>query len=335
MRPRISVAFVLLLASTAVFLPGCGQSSQTLSATATEQSTRPPLQRIYTDVAFFSPNLGLISGWEGTILKSTDMGLSWKPVRTSQTADLNSVVFINRRTVVAVGSAGNIVRSTDGGSSWKPVKSPTDNTLNKVAWSGGGAAVAVGWSGTVIRTTDRGLTWTELNAPTDPHDVLNDISFSDNIGLIVATSGHVYKSTDGGASWTMIAVPGSKHLFTVAAIDPNTALVAGEAGTIMKTYDGGKNWMTESNTIEANDIKDDILSMRAINSQNLVAVTWSGSVLRSPDGGTNWTVISSVSGRSLRSIGFPTLTDAVAVGDGQTIIDSNNAGYSWKKISGN
>ena len=117
-------------------------------------------------------------GAQGTLLSSTDNGVTWKAIASNTTNDLRSAVAQTSRvttngsttisyTVVAVGDKGTVLRSTDGGYTWAAQTSGTTANLLAVSQSSSqttGSAtnnqlVAVGSSGTVIRSTD-GATWT-------------------------------------------------------------------------------------------------------------------------------------------------------------------------------
>ena len=54
----------------------------------------------------------------GTILASTDGGVSWKTQSSGTKARLSSIQFLDPRQGWAVGDSGTILASTDGGVSW-------------------------------------------------------------------------------------------------------------------------------------------------------------------------------------------------------------------------
>ena len=61
----------------------------------------------------------------GTILASTDGGVSWKTQSSGTKAGLSSIQFLDPRQGWAVGDSGTILASTDGGVSWKTQSSGT------------------------------------------------------------------------------------------------------------------------------------------------------------------------------------------------------------------
>jgi photosystem II stability/assembly factor-like uncharacterized protein len=108
------------------------------------------------------------AGFDGTILRSTDGGRTWRRQPSSTSDILDGVACPRPSTCVAVGMMGTIVRSTNGGSIWSRQPSGTTNNylnnfLGAVACPSPSTCVAVGGStrrsGTILRSTDGGRTW--------------------------------------------------------------------------------------------------------------------------------------------------------------------------------
>lgn len=71
-------------------------------------------------------------GATGTILKTSNGGLSWEILPSGSTSYLMSVFFTNTNTGIAVGREGTILRTTNGGASWNAVASGTSGQLNSI-----------------------------------------------------------------------------------------------------------------------------------------------------------------------------------------------------------
>lgn len=321
-------------------LPGVAPTP-TIPADAPPPPT-PSWQRIYTDVAFFGKGLGLISGWNGTILRSTDAGETWSPVKIPVTADLYSVTCLDANTALAVGGGGNILRSTDAGETWVKIDSPTGETLNSVASTGGGGAVAVGWRGAIIGTQDGGKTWTPLFADRgDPSLNFQSVSFAPGgMGMAVSSTGSVYKSADA-INWQPVTLPTTdQKLYSVDVLDNQNAFLAGNVdqdkvfvygGTtvLLKTPDGGKTW-----GYGPRNLNPSLLTIKYVGPQALVAAGWDGAILRTNDGGNSWAPTVSHTTGAIRSIAIMTANNLFAVGDGETILHSLDGGLTWQKIRG-
>lgn len=73
---------------------------------------------VLTDLFFYDPSVGWISGDSGQILQTTDGGKLWIPRFTRTDATLRALFFINDRTGWAVGDNGTILYTVDGGIFW-------------------------------------------------------------------------------------------------------------------------------------------------------------------------------------------------------------------------
>ncbi|MHB8792983.1 MAG: WD40/YVTN/BNR-like repeat-containing protein [Thermoleophilia bacterium] len=343
MRQKALLFLACLALLGALATTGCvpGESPTPTIPADTPEPEQPSWLRIYTDVAFSGPSLGLISGWRGNIMRSDDGGQTWSKVQVPTEADLNSIAILDAKTAVAVGSSGNILRSVDGGLTWEKATSPTSDTLNAVAPISGGSAVAVGWHGTIIKTTDGGKTWASSSPSNDRSLNFESVDFTpDGTGMAVSSTGQVYKTTNS-ADWQQLTLPDADiKLFTVDLYDPYTALTAGNIEmeksfafggktVILKTADGGQHW-----EFGPRNQNVDLLAIHFIDSQNAVTTGWDGMVFLTGDSGQTWAPSVSHTKQALRAIAIVDTGTIIAVGDGQTIIRSKDGGFTWEKIEG-
>ncbi len=342
MRRRIIFALACAAMMVLMIAPACvpGESpTPTVPADAPEPP-RPSWLRMYTDIDFNGPSLGLISGWHGKILRSVDTGQHWTEMTLSTTADLNGIAVLDATAAVAVGSGGNILRSTDSGLSWTKVESPTTETLTGVAGYSGGV-VAVGWHGTIIRSVDGGKTWSKQPVSVDPSVNFEAVDFTPGgTGMTVSSTGQVFKAV-GGTGWRVVTLPSTdQKLFAVDLFDDENALLAGNVEeeksflyggktVILKTEDGGGVWGYGPRNINL-----DLLADRFVDRRNAVAAGWEGAIIRTDDGGSNWSPMVSPTTEAIRALAMADATTIVAVGDGETIIQSRNGGYTWEKLRG-
>jgi len=98
----------------------------------------------------------------GTVLTTTNGGVTWKAQYSSNTAPLLNVAFANAHDGWAVGKGGNILATTDGGATWTKQTSGTNGDLSGLAAASTGGAWAVGDSGTVLHTSGGSLVTTKL-----------------------------------------------------------------------------------------------------------------------------------------------------------------------------
>jgi photosystem II stability/assembly factor-like uncharacterized protein len=97
-------------------------------------------------------------GDAGTILTSTDNGITWLKKVSGVIIPLNRITYGNN-TFVAVGDYGTVLTSTDNGNTWTKRLSETTIDLNEVAFANN-TFVTVGTSGKIFTSNDNGVTWT-------------------------------------------------------------------------------------------------------------------------------------------------------------------------------
>ncbi len=89
--------------------------------------------RELTDVCFIDQNTGWISGWTGTILKTTDSGQNWNALpNVPPNNAYYSLIFTDAMNGWATGYSGKIIHTTDGGESWTSQTSPVSTDLYNV-----------------------------------------------------------------------------------------------------------------------------------------------------------------------------------------------------------
>jgi photosystem II stability/assembly factor-like uncharacterized protein len=80
-------------------------------------------------VHFSNDLIGMAVGEDGTIIRTTDRGLSWIRKKSQTLNDLMNVFLIDENNCVVIGYNGTILRSTNGGESWTSQPSSTNQTL--------------------------------------------------------------------------------------------------------------------------------------------------------------------------------------------------------------
>mgnify|MGYP001401715933 CR=1 FL=1 len=175
----------------------------------------PATQTLY-DVDFVDDTLVFVvnntGDTAGTVLKSTDAGLSWTKNKIKISATAND----HRLYAISMFDANN-------------------------GW-------VVNYTPKPYRTTDGGLTWTEQALSDGFTGFLYDVhAVSANIAWCVGSSGRVYRTVDGGTNWVLTATPAGTTAFqTVYAHDSNTVMIAGGSGVVLQTRDAGVTWTLEN-----------------------------------------------------------------------------------------
>lgn len=204
------------------------------------------------DVFFTDINKGIVVGYDGTIIRTTNGGTNWISLNSGVTEDLRSVSFGDANTGIIVGEEC-ILRSSNGGSSWIIIGSGTGISYSSVSLANINYGTLVGWdlynyAGVRQRTTDGGFSWIGTGSPSNIyHEVTMIDSISGTIVGVAATSGGGGKiwRTINGTDWISQISGTGNSLRGVSFIDANSGWAVGLNGTILRTTNGGATFIEE------------------------------------------------------------------------------------------
>lgn len=185
-------------------------------------------------------------GERGTILTSTDGGLSWQTsqVAGGHDATLTAVTALAPGLLVAVGHDGWILRSTDGGRQWQEMH--YDAELGEPllgVWSiDGQHVVAYGSYGKYLESSDARLHWNAREMPGDGAHFNGLDGGADGRQMLVGEQGLVLRSSDGGQQWQSLTPFYNGSLFGVVRLSAERWLAYGMRGHVFVTSDFGDNW---------------------------------------------------------------------------------------------
>jgi photosystem II stability/assembly factor-like uncharacterized protein len=274
--------------------------------------------------------VGFVVGDAGTIVKTTDAGMTWSPLTSGTTNALHDVYFFDATQGVAVGEQGLILRTTDGGGGWQNVTSGVTDTLRSVSFSGVNG-ISGGDSQTILYSTDAGASWQISQSGFFGGGFSGAQMLSATVSF-VGGQNSIFQSllgasTDGGASWAFQAFYFDKNEgggTDVFFFDQNTGVVSGTVfdgrGAIARTTDAGVSWSTLffDQAIQGIDFPQPTSGF---------AVGAGGRISHSTDAGITWTDQTSGTSANLNDVSFA--SDAlrgIAVGDSGTILWTANGG---------
>jgi len=296
-------------------------------------------QRLYHDlfsVSFPTERDGWACGRMGTILHTMDGGKTWVRQASGTDYSLSSIFFVDQRLGWAVGDEGTIIHTGNGGGTWEKQKSPVPFALMHVHF----VTPLKGWIVTekthILSTDDGGKIW-KIQFKDEDY-ILKAISFCDSLhGWSVGEYGYIYHTKDGGATWKKQAgyfgisertgeAVGEAYLFSVKAVDPQTAWAVGIDGTVIKTLNGGKSWQE----VVTGAPRTQLFCVAADRADRIL-IAGNGVFLSSIDGGRTWQrpVFSpSINYGWLYGLAPRGSSGFVAVGwEGAIYIESSNAWY--------
>ncbi|RFS18281.1 YCF48-related protein [Emticicia sp. C21] len=282
-----------------------------------------PQGNTLTDVFLLNQNHGWAVGMYGTVVKTTDGGLTWSVLNNTISIHLNAVHFINESTGIIVGS-NKIYRTTNGGVNWVEIYSPSGESLVDVFFVNSTTGWISGGYGTLLKTTNGGVSWSSVQ--TNSYNGLSKIHFAnENEGIIMLHPGRIIKTVDGGNTWETKLVRENTSFFHSEFINAHTGWVSFGGGGMARTNDAGNNWMF----LEVHPSYQ-VTSFHFSDSQNGIAFLEYGAAGKTTDGGNTWSFF-----RPTYSIGDYFAFNGnrgVSVGyDGRICLSIDN-GNNWQTI---
>jgi photosystem II stability/assembly factor-like uncharacterized protein len=274
--------------------------------------------------------VGFVVGDSGTILKTTDAGMTWSPLTSGTTNALHGVYFFDATQGVAVGEQGLILRTTDSGTGWQGVNSGVTDTLRSVSFSGVNG-ISAGDSQDILYSTDSGSSWQIGQSGFFGPPLLGAHMLSSTAGFVTGQNAvfqpWIGNTTDGGANWAFQPFyfdnneGGGTDVFF---FDPNTGVVSGTVfdgrGAIARTTNGGMDWSTLF-------FDQFIQALNFPQAASGFAAGWGGRISHSTDAGITWTDQTSGTSSNLNDVSFAgDALRGIAVGDGGTILWTANGG---------
>lgn len=331
--------------STTILAKGGGATSNPIVVTVIPAfgwvDETPSISLLDLHGVYFVDRLhGWAVGDQGTILSTSNAGLTWQAEPSGSTGyTLNAVFFPTGTHGFVVGSAGRILESTDGGRTWtaRAGIATGGSGLNDVTFVNDKTGFIVGNSGVVLKTADAGANWTRILPSVTDKDLLSvSATFQpgpDTTAWAVGAGGTSIDSEDGGASWEVVATPFVSDARGVTRTSQNQAFVVAIGNYTASTVPSpaGPEW---------------VLAPTPANFTNFYGVSWptsvqliavgentggSPNVLRSIDQGTTWITQSLpssavLSNHGLRDVWFTDHDHGWAVGKSGVIVHTATGG---------
>jgi len=104
-----------------------------------------------------------LAGERGTLLRSDDVGETWKRIAAPYDGSFFGVLPLDRHTLIAHGLRGHIYLSADDGASWRMIPTPEPGLLATGLRLKGSPLVFAGQARTLIVSRDHGQSFTALD----------------------------------------------------------------------------------------------------------------------------------------------------------------------------
>ncbi len=338
-----------LNATTGIVVGDRGFIGRTTNGGATFDSVGngliPVAQRAQS-VWFADANTGYVaagtgSGFNGTIVKTTDGGLNWTSIYTTTTTTVQAVSGTSAQTAYAVLADGSVIKTTDGGTTWS---TPTPNTVGifmyGISFLDSATGFVVGSQAGMSKTTNAGATWAPITSPQIDWAYYQMKIVSPTEIYAVGAPDFLYKSTNLGTSWTalpIMPVAGPSETFIWYSLDKQGSVLtlAGDFGIIAKSTDGGSTW-SSNNVLLTSQLRFDIQVVPG--TKNVVAVgRQSGngmkSVFYSSNSGDSWTTIDIGVTSDLQAVSMVNAQIGYACGTNSQVVKTTNGGLTWAAVT--
>lgn len=263
------------------------------------------------------------SGANGTVLRTTDGGRSWRslPVAGAETLDFRDVDAISDRVAYALsigaGESSRIYKTADGGAQWTLQFANTDPKVFLDAMAFRNEANGFAFSDSVdghfviLTTADGGRTWARVSGDRLPPALPGEGAFAasgTNVAVfgrdrvwIGTSASRVLRSADNGRTWSVATTPlatgPATGIFSIAFRDAQHGVVVGgnyreelqAVDNVAVTSDGGATWtLVKENGVSG--FRSVVAWMPGAGDRSMISLGPSGADWSS-DAGHSWTAM--------------------------------------------
>lgn len=287
-------------------------------------------------VSAVSDQICWVAGASGTVLRTTNAGVSWLNSTGNISASFTGVNIwgVDGLTALVAGTIGSnafVYRTSNGGVNWTQVFTQTGGFINSVQLTGGlfgymmGDPVGGRWS--LWNTSTIGLSWDSTSlrlAGTGEAGYNNGMYITGTrVWFVTNTAtGKIYTSTNSGATFTAQQTGSTSTSFGSIWFNYVFAGMASSNGSLFYTSNGGTSWAAVTNA------PGGTANINGITGKNtrwwFTRSTESTSIYTSGDNGVTWTSQSCPSGSyahiTLGRLSTGGTANVWAVGDAGKII---------------
>jgi len=197
-------------------------------------------------IRFIDNNTGFASGYNGSLIKTTDGGVSWSKLEINTS---NKIGFVVGGDQHSTPPGAVMLKTMDGGNIWEEVViNLSSKELKSVRFINDSVGFAIG-SSSILKTTDGGSSWEEKIIK-NLGGKMSNISFNTSqIGMISCSGsgGKIVSTTDGGNSWDIISSLPVSGLTSISITEDNVVYASG-GNEIFKSVDFGYSWIELANS---------------------------------------------------------------------------------------
>jgi photosystem II stability/assembly factor-like uncharacterized protein len=302
-----------------------------------------PLGNDLKEVFCINNDEGWVVGELGSILKTTDGGLTFHRMECPVHADLNSVEYFNSTLGFCAGENGTLLMADVDGEHWTVVETGIQDDLMDICLVQPDQAWVVGKKGTILHSPDGGESWEDQWTDTTLH--LNSVCFLDQLNGWAAgwnddNEGVFLHTTNGGSEWVNLSTTGLPSASVIHMINNDNGWAVMGAGDVYKTTNGGEEWTFQfPNPALSTRITDIIFRGPdkgwAVGRNAAGAPVNPSVIMHTSDGGETWDYQSGNSWYGFNGVYFTDEDHGCAVGNIGTVTCTPSGGEPWVVLAGN
>jgi photosystem II stability/assembly factor-like uncharacterized protein len=294
-------------------------------------------------VQFVDTREGWAVGADGVVWHSIDSGKNWERQPTGTRATLRSVCFVNpyvgwivgrEELPLGGGSSGVVLFTRDGGLRWSRLADGAMPGLNVVRFFDEKTGLAAG-DGTdrepsgLWLTRDSGRTWTAASGPRTPTWRCADFRDA-NSGAMGGAWGRLASVREGIFTAADVDKLGGRNVLGMR-ISGQRGVAVGQGGLVLLSQDSaGQRWGFADMQLPSDVLAAIDFHATACLDKHIWIAGKPGSVVwHSPDFGQTWQTHSTGQTLPLNGVQFFDEAHGWVVGDGGTILGTNDGGKTW------
>lgn len=191
----------------------------------------------YKDIFCITEDIVFVVGDNGTLLKTTDGGITWVQKNSGTNQDLMFIKFATSNVGYIICMNGTLLKTIDGGENWDFISSTLISNIHDISCVNENIFYCSS-NGLLYKTINGGETFQTINTPDyiEKIQFINeDIGFANGLGILL-------KTIDGGSTWSTIGGVDSgligSHFFF---LNENTGFKK-YLNELYKTTDGGSTY---------------------------------------------------------------------------------------------
>ncbi|MCD9853154.1 T9SS type A sorting domain-containing protein [Epilithonimonas sp. JDS] len=200
----------------------------------------------FSDVYAITPDIVIVTGNNGTIIKTTNGGASWQQKSSGTTQILGKIQFPTQDIGFIVSAGAQLLKTTDGGDTWLPIAVDNVSSIYSMSCVNENliflSCIDSNNNSILLKSINGGSSWEKIignDAQMKFYDIQflsGETGYASNNNVYHSSENNILKTLDGGKNWTKI--DNSRGPFNFINENKGFSYQFG----FLKTTDGGNNF---------------------------------------------------------------------------------------------